>query len=62
MSGAPFPAHSPVLLTGTRALALIAGLLAAIAQPPWGFLPGLLGYGLLLRLIDLLMDGLRPAR
>ena len=54
MSGAPFPAHSPVLLTGTRALALIAGLLAAIAQPPWGFLPGLLGYGLLLRLIDLL--------
>jgi apolipoprotein N-acyltransferase len=54
VSESHFPVQSPVLLTGTRILALIAGLLAALAQPPFGFLPGLLGYGLLLRLIDLL--------
>jgi apolipoprotein N-acyltransferase len=35
-----------------RALALIAGAAAAFAQPPWGFLPGLLGYGLMLWLVD----------
>jgi apolipoprotein N-acyltransferase len=51
---AGFPAHAPVLLMGTRLLAVLAGLAAALAQPPWGFLPGLLGYGVLLRLIDLL--------
>jgi apolipoprotein N-acyltransferase len=39
---------------GTRILAVIAGLAAALAQPPFGILPGLLGYGLLLRLVDLL--------
>ena len=33
-------------------LALAAGGLAAIAHPPFGFLPGLLGYGLLLHLVD----------
>ena len=35
-----------------RALALLAGGAAAFAQPPWGFLPGLLGYGLMLWLLD----------
>ncbi|MEO8926087.1 MAG: apolipoprotein N-acyltransferase [Caulobacteraceae bacterium] len=35
-----------------RAAALIAGTAAAFAQPPWGFLPGLLGYGLMLWLVD----------
>jgi len=30
-----------------RLLALVAGVAAALAQPPFGFLPGLLGYGLL---------------
>lgn len=36
----------------TTGLALLAGLLAALAHPPFGFLPGLLGYGLLLWLVD----------
>ena len=52
MSGSMFEGRKPALLTGTRLLALLAGLAAALAQPPWGFLPGLLGYGLLFRLID----------
>jgi apolipoprotein N-acyltransferase len=52
MSGSMFEGRKPALLTGTRILALLAGLAAALAQPPWGFLPGLLGYGLLFRLID----------
>jgi apolipoprotein N-acyltransferase len=47
-----FEGRKPALLTGTRILALLAGLAAALAQPPWGILPGLLGYGLLFRLID----------
>jgi apolipoprotein N-acyltransferase len=34
------------------ALAVAAGVMAAFAQPPWGFLPGLLGYGLMFRLVD----------
>lgn len=34
------------------ALALIAGALAAFAFPPFGFWPGLFGYGLLLWLVD----------
>jgi apolipoprotein N-acyltransferase len=29
-----------------------AGLAAGFAQPPWSFLPGLLGYGLMFRLVD----------
>ena len=33
-------------------LAILAGLAAAFAQPPWGFLPGVMGYGLMFRLID----------
>ncbi len=35
-----------------RLLAVAAGLLAAFAQPPWGFVPGLLGYGLMFLLAD----------
>lgn len=33
-------------------LSLAAGVLAALAFPPFGFLPGLLGYGLIMRLAD----------
>lgn len=40
-------------------LALLAGLCAAVAHPPFGFLPGILGYGLLLALVDR-ADGPRP--
>ena len=32
------------------ALSLLAGAAAALAHPPFGFLPGLLGYGLLMLL------------
>jgi apolipoprotein N-acyltransferase len=35
-----------------RALALLAGVAAGVAHPPFGVLPGLLGYALLLALID----------
>lgn len=35
-----------------RMLAAISGLLIAFAQPPFGFLPGLLGYGLLLYALE----------
>ncbi|HEY2660287.1 MAG TPA: apolipoprotein N-acyltransferase [Caulobacteraceae bacterium] len=35
------------------ALSLLAGALTALAFPPFGFLPGLLGYGLMMRLADL---------
>jgi apolipoprotein N-acyltransferase len=48
----PFGARKPLLLGGTRGLAVIAGLLAASAQPPWGFAAGLLGFGLLMRMLD----------
>ncbi len=37
---------------GAIGLALIAGLAAALAHPPFGFIPGLLGFGLLLHLLD----------
>ena len=43
------------------ALALAAGLAAALAHPPFGFLPGLAGYALLLWLIDT-ADAGRPLR
>lgn len=33
-------------------LGLAAGVLAALAHPPFGFVPGILGYALLLRLVD----------
>jgi apolipoprotein N-acyltransferase len=52
MAADDFPGRSPVLLTGTLALTVIAGLAAALAQPPWGFLPGLFGFGVLMRQID----------
>ena len=51
-AAADFPGRSPVLLTGTLTLTVIAGVMAASAQPPWGFLPGLLGFGVLMRQID----------
>ena len=35
-----------------RYLALAAGTAAALAHPPFGLLPGLLGYGLLMHLLD----------
>ncbi len=35
-----------------RGLALLAGLAAALAHPPFGVLPGLLGYAVLLWLVD----------
>src|SRR5258706_3263547 len=44
-----------------RALALAAGGMAALAHPPFGFLPGLLGYPLLLWLVDH-ADPVRPLR
>ena len=40
-------------------LALAAGALAGFAHPPFGFLPGLLGYGLLMHLVDRAPDA-RP--
>jgi apolipoprotein N-acyltransferase len=33
-------------------LAVVAGLAAGFAQPPWGLLPGLLGYGVMFLLVD----------
>ena len=45
----------------SAALALAAGGLAAIAQPPFGILPGLLGYALLAHLVDAAPDQ-RPLR
>src|SRR5438034_1190652 len=44
-----------------RALALAAGAGTALAHPPFGLLPGLLGYPLLLWLVDR-ADGGRPLR
>jgi apolipoprotein N-acyltransferase len=43
-----------------RGLALVAGLAAGFAHPPFGVLPGLLGYALLLALID--TESPRPLR
>ena len=43
-----------------RTLALLAGLAAGAAHPPFGVLPGLLGYALLLALID--AEDPRPLR
>jgi apolipoprotein N-acyltransferase len=40
------------ILSGPAALALLAGLAAALAHPPFGILPGLIGYGLLLATVD----------
>ena len=54
-----FAGRKPALLTGTRILAVLAGLAAALAQPPFGILVGLLGYGLLFRLLDRLGERAR---
>jgi apolipoprotein N-acyltransferase len=43
-----------------RALALLAGVAAGLAHPPFGFLPGLLGYALLLAVVD--VETPRPLR
>ncbi|HEX5378092.1 MAG TPA: apolipoprotein N-acyltransferase [Phenylobacterium sp.] len=43
-----------------RLLALAAGVAAALAFPPFGLLPGVLGYGLMLRMAD--TTGPRPLR
>ncbi|HEX3887333.1 MAG TPA: apolipoprotein N-acyltransferase, partial [Phenylobacterium sp.] len=43
-----------------RALAVLAGVAAGFAHPPFGVLPGLLGYALMLALID--ADAPRPLR
>ncbi len=43
------------------ALSLLAGGITALAFPPFGFLPGLLGYGLMMRLVDL-APGPHPLR
>jgi len=43
-----------------RGLALVAGLAAGFAHPPFAILPGLLGYALLLVLLD--TEGPRPRR
>ena len=37
---------------GRRGLALLAGFAAALAHPPFGVLPGLLGFAVILRLAD----------
>lgn len=44
-----------------RGLALLAGLAAALAHPPFGVLPGLLGYALLLWGLDT-VEAVRPLR
>ncbi|MDB5433491.1 MAG: lnt [Caulobacter sp.] len=45
-----------------RGLAVLAGLAAALAHPPFGLLPGLLGYGLILWLLDRAAENPRPLR
>lgn len=44
-----------------RLVALIAGAAAALAHPPFGLLPGLLGYGVIMLLVDA-ADPVRPLR
>jgi apolipoprotein N-acyltransferase len=48
-------------LSGPAWLSLLAGGLAALAHPPFGLLPGLAGYGLLLAAVDR-TEGDRPIR
>lgn len=43
----------------TAGLTLVAGAAAALAHPPFGFIPGLLGFGLLMNQLDL-VDQHRP--
>ena len=51
---------SPFAGWGGRGLAVVAGAAAALAHPPFGFLPGLLGYALLFALAEAPND--RPIR
>ena len=46
---------------GERALCFAGGAAAALAHPPYGFLPGLLGFGVVLVLLER-RDPLRPLR
>ncbi|TCS12859.1 apolipoprotein N-acyltransferase [Caulobacter sp. BK020] len=55
------PVPSKLTPWRARGLALLAGLAAALAHPPFGILPGLLGYAALLWLLDA-ADGPRPLR
>ena len=55
------PPLPPLTPWRARSLALLAGLAAALAHPPFGILPGLLGYAVLLWLLDA-VDGPRPLR
>jgi apolipoprotein N-acyltransferase len=43
---------TPAAAWPARLAAVTAGLAAALAHPPFGLLPGLLGYALMLRLVD----------
>jgi apolipoprotein N-acyltransferase len=51
----------PRILSGPAALSLLAGIATAFAHPPFGILPGILGYGLLFAVVDR-TDGERPLR
>jgi apolipoprotein N-acyltransferase len=51
----------PRILSGPAWLALLAGLCAAFAHPPFRILPGIVAYGLLFALVDR-TDGERPLR
>jgi apolipoprotein N-acyltransferase len=58
---AQFGAHVLANRWAARGAAILAGLAAAFANPPWGLLPGLLGYAGLLWLCDN-ADRARPRR
>jgi apolipoprotein N-acyltransferase len=51
----------PRILSAPAWLSLLAGACAAVAHPPFGVLPGILGYGLLFVMIDR-TDGDNPLR
>jgi apolipoprotein N-acyltransferase len=51
----------PRILSGPAWLSLLAGVCAALAHPPFGLLPGILGYGLLFATVDE-TDGDSPLR
>ena len=59
MSGHPLPQWNS--RWPTAGLSLAAGLAAALAHPPFGVLPGLLGFGLLMHLLDR-ADPARPLK
>ena len=51
----------PAGINRSAGLALVAGVATALAHPPFGFGPGILGYGLLLAIVDR-ADADRPLR